>query len=108
GPARARARAAAEARAEPGQRLANPGLVVNHQDGGRSGLRVGLGHGANVCALHNPSKPSYLRAPMTAAVPSNLAAVPGITVGHWTDLRTATGCTVVLAPAGGMRAACAV
>jgi len=45
---------------------------------------------------------------MTAAVPSNLAAVPGITVGHWTDLRTATGCTVVLAPAGGMRAACAV
>src|SRR6266581_4787091 len=38
----------------------------------------------------------------------DLAAVPGITVGHWTDLRTATGCTVVLAPAGGMRAACAV
>jgi L-aminopeptidase/D-esterase-like protein len=34
--------------------------------------------------------------------------VPGITVGQWTDLRTATGCTVVLAPAGGMRAACAV
>ncbi|HYT99172.1 MAG TPA: P1 family peptidase [Gemmatimonadales bacterium] len=45
---------------------------------------------------------------MSDAVPSNLAAVPGITVGHWTDLRTATGCTVVLAPAGGMRAACAV
>src|SRR5216117_1771132 len=45
---------------------------------------------------------------MTAAVPSNLAAVPGITVGHWTDLRTATGCTVVLAPVGGMRAACAL
>src|SRR2546428_8552321 len=38
----------------------------------------------------------------------SLAAVPGITVGHWTDLRTATGCTVVLAPSGGMRAACAV
>ena len=45
---------------------------------------------------------------MSDAVPSNLAAVPGITVGHWTDLRTATGCTVVLAPAGGMRAACPV
>src|SRR2546425_10932194 len=45
---------------------------------------------------------------MSEAVPSNLAAVPGITVGHWTDLRTATGCTVVLAPTGGMRAACAV
>jgi L-aminopeptidase/D-esterase-like protein len=36
---------------------------------------------------------------------SNLAAVPGITVGHWTDPAGATGCTVVLAPAGGMRAA---
>ncbi|HEU5259897.1 MAG TPA: P1 family peptidase [Gemmatimonadales bacterium] len=40
--------------------------------------------------------------------PANLAAVSGLTVGHWTDLRAATGCTVVLAPAGGMRAACAV
>ncbi len=39
---------------------------------------------------------------------SNLTAVSGITVGHWTDLPRATGCTVVLAPAGGMRAACAV
>ncbi|OLC03780.1 MAG: hypothetical protein AUH78_02025 [Gemmatimonadetes bacterium 13_1_40CM_4_69_8] len=37
--------------------------------------------------------------------PSNLAAVPGITVGHWTDPAGATGCTVVLAPEGGMRAA---
>jgi len=36
---------------------------------------------------------------------SNLAAVPGITVGHWTDPAGATGCTVVLAPEGGMRAA---
>ena len=49
---------------------------------------------------------------MTSAGPplplSSLAAVPGITVGHWTDLPRATGCTVVLAPAGGMRAACAV
>src|SRR3989454_8129650 len=39
---------------------------------------------------------------------SNLAAVSGITVGHWTDAVRATGCTVVLAPEGGMRAACAV
>jgi L-aminopeptidase/D-esterase-like protein len=45
---------------------------------------------------------------MTAAVPSNLAAIAGITVGHWTDLDTATGCTVVLGPEGGMRAASAV
>jgi L-aminopeptidase/D-esterase-like protein len=45
---------------------------------------------------------------MTAPVASNLAAVAGITVGHWTDLDTATGCTVVLGPAGGMRAASAV
>src|SRR5438093_2194470 len=41
-------------------------------------------------------------------MPSNLAAVRGLTVGHWTDLGTATGCTVVLAPEGGMRAARAV
>ncbi len=45
---------------------------------------------------------------MTAPILFNLAAVRGITVGHWTDARTATGCTVVLAPEGGMRAACAV
>jgi L-aminopeptidase/D-esterase-like protein len=35
----------------------------------------------------------------------NLTAVPGLTVGHWTDPAGATGCTVVLAPEGGMRAA---
>src|SRR5213594_5083680 len=45
---------------------------------------------------------------MAESVAANLAAVQGITVGHWTDLRTWTGCTVVLAPVGGMRAACAV
>ena len=39
-----------------------------------------------------------------AATPS-LAAVPGIRVGHWTHPAGATGCTVVLAPPGGMRAA---
>src|SRR2546426_10844794 len=49
-----------------------------------------------------------LRAPMASSVSSNLAAVPGVSVGHWTDLDRATGCTVVLGPQGGMRAACAV
>src|SRR5881628_3470779 len=50
---------------------------------------------------------AMLRPAMTSP-PVNLAAVSGLTVGHWTDLATATGCTVVLAPAGGMRASCAV
>ena len=45
---------------------------------------------------------------MTSSAATSIAAVSGITVGHWTDLARATGCTVVLAPAGGMRAAGAV
>ena len=45
---------------------------------------------------------------MSASPALNLAAVAGITVGHWTDARTATGCTVVLAPPGGMRAGVAI
>jgi L-aminopeptidase/D-esterase-like protein len=45
---------------------------------------------------------------MAPSIPSSIALVRGITVGHWTDLPRATGCTVVLAPEGGMRAACAV
>src|SRR2546426_7308855 len=58
-----------------------------------------------------PSEPEQAKLssrPMSEAAPSNLAAVQGITVGHWTDSQTATGCTVTLAPPGGMRAACAV
>src|SRR5437773_7713061 len=58
-----------------------------------------------------PSEPEQAKLssrPMSEAAPSNLAAVQGITVGHWTDSQSATGCTVTLAPAGGMRAACAV
>jgi L-aminopeptidase/D-esterase-like protein len=34
-----------------------------------------------------------------------LTAVSGLTVGHWTDLAAGTGCTVVLGPPDGMRAA---
>ncbi|MGH2669892.1 MAG: P1 family peptidase, partial [bacterium] len=45
---------------------------------------------------------------MASSAPRNLAAVPGITVGHWTNLSAGTGCTVVLAPPGGMRGAVAV
>src|SRR5881409_4374100 len=58
-----------------------------------------------------PSEPEQAKLssrPMSEAAPSNLAQVQGITVGHWTDSQTATGCTVTLAPPGGMRAACAV
>src|SRR5213595_4130220 len=39
---------------------------------------------------------------------TNLAAVPGITVGHATIEAHGTGCTVVLAPEPGMRAAACV
>ena len=45
---------------------------------------------------------------MTLSAATSIAAVPGIAVGHWTDLDRATGCTVVLGPDAGMRAACAV
>ncbi len=45
---------------------------------------------------------------MPAAFRAALTAVPGLTVGHWTHASGATGCTVVLGPADGMRAACAV
>jgi L-aminopeptidase/D-esterase-like protein len=45
---------------------------------------------------------------MASTVPSSITAVRGITVGHWTDLPRATGCTVVLAPDGGIRAAAAI
>lgn len=40
--------------------------------------------------------------------PANLAAVRGITVGHYTDAEAGTGCTVVLGLQGGMRASVAV
>ncbi len=44
---------------------------------------------------------------MTPSHPS-ITAVAGLTVGHWTDASGATGCTVVLGPPGGVRAAAAV
>jgi L-aminopeptidase/D-esterase-like protein len=43
----------------------------------------------------------------TGFVPA-LSAVSGITVGHWTHAAGGTGCTVILAPPGGMRAAAAL
>jgi L-aminopeptidase/D-esterase-like protein len=45
---------------------------------------------------------------MTSDVSARITDVPGVTVGHWTDVARATGCTVVLAPDSGMRAACAI
>lgn len=45
---------------------------------------------------------------MTNAFAPALSAVSGITVGHWTHASGGTGCTVVLAPPGGMRAAAAI
>ena len=39
---------------------------------------------------------------------NSLAAVSGITVGHWTHASGGTGCTAILAPPGGMRAAAAI
>jgi len=58
--------------------------------------------------LHKLSKRGYLRRVTVAAPAQNLAAVPGIVAGHWTHPSGATGCTVVLAPPGGMRAAAAL
>ena len=45
---------------------------------------------------------------MASSPPASLTAVRGVSVGHWTDLERATGCTVVLGPDGGIRASCAV
>src|SRR5690242_19558094 len=50
----------------------------------------------------------YLRTQMTTAFAAALSAVSGVTVGHWTHASGGTGCTVILAPPGGMRAAAAI
>ena len=45
---------------------------------------------------------------MRDVTPQRLTAVPGLSVGHWTDSGGATGCTVILGPPDGMRAAAAL
>ena len=45
---------------------------------------------------------------MATVVSARITDVRGVTVGHWTDVPRATGCTVVLAHDGGVRAACAI
>src|SRR5438094_1336074 len=42
---------------------------------------------------------------MRDVTPQRLTAVAGLSVGHWTDSGGATGCTVILGPPDGMRAA---
>src|SRR5437867_8077780 len=76
---------------------------------GGGGL-CGSGLGMALTYLPSPTRASraILRAPMMSSPPAGLTAVRGVSVGHWTDLERATGCSVVLGPDGGMRAACAV
>src|SRR5947209_7394676 len=68
------------------------------------GLVIGLTYVAST----SPASGATFATPMPADAVRSLAAVRGLTVGHWTDARTATGCTVVLAPPGGMRASAAL
>jgi L-aminopeptidase/D-esterase-like protein len=56
-------------------------------------------------ARHARPKGQVGRTTAAPSAPSALTAVPGLLVGHVTDEDAATGCTVVLAPEGGMRAA---
>jgi L-aminopeptidase/D-esterase-like protein len=60
--------------------------------------------------LHSTTRASgrIFAAVIETPAPANLAAVRGITVGHYTDTEGGTGCTVILAPPGGMRAAVAL
>lgn len=64
-------------------------------------------HDPKLFGLHKRSKRDYLRRVTPPPAPS-LTAVRGILVGHWTHPTGATGCTVILAPPGGMRAAAAL
>src|SRR5438045_1327496 len=68
----------------------------------------GLGMALTYVPSTTRASRAMLRAPMASSAPASLTAVRGISVGHWTDLERATGCTVVLGPDAGMRAACAV
>src|SRR2546430_10839953 len=68
----------------------------------------GLGMALTYVPSTTRASRAILRAPMVSSPPAGLTAVRGVSVGHWTDLERATGCSVVLGPDGGMRAACAV
>src|SRR5205807_1730510 len=66
----------------------------------------GLGMALTYVPSTTRASRAMLRAPMASSAPASLTAVRGISVGHWTDLERATGCSVVLGPESGMRAAC--
>src|SRR3989442_1056914 len=68
----------------------------------------GLGMALTYVPSTTRASRAMLRGPMASSAPASLTAVRGISVGHWTDLERATGCSVVLGPESGMRAACAV
>src|SRR3989441_329691 len=68
----------------------------------------GLGMALTYVPSTTRASRAMLRPPMASSAPAGLTTVRGISVGHWTDLERATGCSVVLGPESGMRAACAV
>src|SRR5213594_601991 len=68
----------------------------------------GLGMALTYVPSTTRASRAILRAHMASSAPASLTAVRGISVGHWTDLERATGCSVVLGPESGMRAAGAV
>src|SRR3989442_1742611 len=68
----------------------------------------GLGMALTYVPSTTRASRAMLRPPMASSAPASLTAVRGISVGHWTDLERATGCSVVLGPESGMHAACAV
>src|SRR2546425_7690329 len=94
----------AQARQKASQRLRDAILIVHHQHAraitAGGGGHFGRCHGRQRCRR-------YLGASMSTSR-TNLAAVPGITVGHTTIEAHGTGCTVVLAPETGMRASVCV
>src|SRR5437016_6517267 len=95
-----------EAGEEAVEGLADAFLVVDDEDRGGRGWRVVRGHALTYAPSTIGASRAIFAHPMAPPpIASNLAAVRGLTVGHWTDLGRATGCTVVLAPEGGMRAA---